>query len=508
MLQTLVLSNSCFGKSKQEEIPDLADYYMDRTKYDSAIIYYHKALKTDTILDDVNLKSEILANIGFAYSFKSQYDSAYKYCYRALKLSSVTGNVTQLAFLYNVIGAFYYDCENYDEAMRHFQQSYQLYCEIEDSTGMAQLENNLGEIFRLTGNYNQAKSYYLKAIEMNKILKNLNWLAINHNNLGINQIHLDDTINALRHLQNAKDIAEKNQFDPTTNKVYNSLGQFYLLISQFDSAKYYYEKAYSTSVSKRDIFQIKENADGLSSVYYKMGEYQKAFDYHQIFAYYSDSILNNKNVTKMGLLFMQSQFENEKYRQRILQDRKELRYTIIVVSLISVLLISFLIFMNQRNKTRHSKLKVKHLKLEKKYLNNELTNFALHISEKNNLLSELQDDLKVFKNVTEGQSNKKISDLKMKLDVSLSNTTDAQLLQQKADELHRDFVMRIKAMFPALTKNDIQLCSLIKLNLSTKEIAAIKQVSPQAVKVGRYRLRKKLELASEENISEYLNQLG
>ncbi len=65
----------------------------------------------------------------------------------------------------------------------------------------------------------------------------------------------------------------------------------------------------------------------------------------------------------------------------------------------------------------------------------------------------------------------------------------------------------LKDRYPDLTPNEMRLSALVKLNLTIKEMAAILGISPDSVKTARYRLRKKLELNTEENLTDFMLQL-
>ena len=85
-----------------------------------------------------------------------------------------------------------------------------------------------------------------------------------------------------------------------------------------------------------------------------------------------------------------------------------------------------------------------------------------------------------------------------------SNNSALGLVNSNIDLLNSAFVERLKSQYPTLTKKDLELCLLLRLNLSSKEIASVKSVSPDSVKVMRSRLRKKLNLGSKDNLSEVL----
>jgi DNA-binding CsgD family transcriptional regulator len=73
--------------------------------------------------------------------------------------------------------------------------------------------------------------------------------------------------------------------------------------------------------------------------------------------------------------------------------------------------------------------------------------------------------------------------------------------------VHNNFFDSLKAKYPTLNSYDLKLCALIKLNLDTKEIATIMDISPESVKVARSRLRKKLQLDPSDNLSSFITQI-
>ena len=76
------------------------------------------------------------------------------------------------------------------------------------------------------------------------------------------------------------------------------------------------------------------------------------------------------------------------------------------------------------------------------------------------------------------------------------------------ESINATFYNRIKQEYPDISPNDLKLCALIKLNLSIKEMSAILNISPNSVKTARYRLRKKLRLNTEDNLTEFILSLS
>jgi len=72
------------------------------------------------------------------------------------------------------------------------------------------------------------------------------------------------------------------------------------------------------------------------------------------------------------------------------------------------------------------------------------------------------------------------------------------------ESINKNFYTRLKQLYPEISANDLKICALIKLNLSIKEMASILNISPDSVKTARYRLRKKLQLAADENLTSFI----
>ncbi|MDX9928185.1 MAG: LuxR C-terminal-related transcriptional regulator, partial [Bacteroidales bacterium] len=75
------------------------------------------------------------------------------------------------------------------------------------------------------------------------------------------------------------------------------------------------------------------------------------------------------------------------------------------------------------------------------------------------------------------------------------------------DEVHEEFFERLKKQFPQLSPREMRLCAYIRMNLSSKEIAVLLNIGDRGVEIGRYRLRKKLELPRETSLSTYLSHI-
>ena len=435
------------------------------------------------------------------------YEPSYNNYYNALLIALEIGDQIHLATIYNSLGGFYYNCENYTDAEVFWQKARQIHYDLENQEGIAKTENNIGEVFRLTGNYKMALPYFERAVAINKKLKFNTWLSTNYDNIGMIYHMMGDNEKSLSYLYKGLTLAKDIEFAKGECTSYSSLGLFYYENNKLDSALKYFWKSYLLATEIQEIRTLKAASEGLSKTHKCMSNFDSALMFQEKFKNYSDTILNGRNLTRLSLVMAQTQFENEKRIEEIRQKKSRNRYILVIITLVSVVIIISLIYYNQRNKFRYLDLKKQHLELEKKYLNNELTNFAMHITQKNELLNDLKNRIQSLRHSGADKQNTGLSGINSLIIQSLSHKDDIEVFQNNADKLNREFIVELKQKFPSLTTNEVQLCTLLKLNLSTKEIASIRQVTPRAVKMARYRLRKKLELPLEGDISEFLNKL-
>ena len=120
--------------------------------------------------------------------------------------------------------------------------------------------------------------------------------------------------------------------------------------------------------------------------------------------------------------------------------------------------------------------------------NRELAITALSLIRKNELLLGIKKDLLLLENGASKDTVIKI------IDKNLKNNNDWDLFKEAYNNTDKDFLKKIKSIHPDLTANDLKFCTFLRLNLSSKEIAPLLNISVRSVEIKRYRLRKKLNL--------------
>ena len=133
----------------------------------------------------------------------------------------------------------------------------------------------------------------------------------------------------------------------------------------------------------------------------------------------------------------------------------------------------------------------------------ELAETTMNMAKKNELILELKSMLLVNKEKFSDQTKRYRTFMK-KLDSSINDEEDWKVFELNFKELHEDFFENLLKKYPSLTPKDLRLCAYLKMNLTSKEIAPLMGITIRGVEIHRYRLRKKLDLASSQNISNFL----
>ncbi len=132
----------------------------------------------------------------------------------------------------------------------------------------------------------------------------------------------------------------------------------------------------------------------------------------------------------------------------------------------------------------------------------ELANTTMIAAKKNEVLMEIQGELNRDKGKFTDQFQ--LKRIVKKIDKAIRNEDEWQVFETNFTELHEDFFRMLLKIYPDLSNKDLKLCSYLKMNLSSKEIAPLMGISVRGVEVHRYRLRKKMELDSKENLTSFL----
>ena len=468
---------------------------------------------------------------GKAYSSLTYYHKSMETYLKALEMAKEDGVKGHLNYR---IAGVYYDINDFESAIVQFQKALEVFKSSDDKYYESRSYNMIGLAYTFSDNADSAILAYNKGLEITEEMKFDGMTSAIQNNLAIVYQRIGETDLALEFCIKALDWSLTNGSASGLAENYNNLGELYMDRKEYEKAKEVLQKARVFADSVSDLIRIKDNLGYLKRYYTEKGDYAKAYETQLEYEKFQklikpkgkfkvDQIVNDYLVSKKENEIKQRDHEIEllERQNKIDQFKKyALGGGVLLLGLVLFLIYSRLKSNNKRDREIHkareelmqselknSTLEKDKLQSELEYKNRELVNFALHISQRNEMLKELTKTMKKLRI----ENGKNIQDLLneelMQISSNLRISEDIENFQNKVEHVNHEFFFRLEQKFPNLTDNDRKLCSQLRLNLSSKEIASLNSITVRSVEVSRYRLRKKLGLVGEEGLTDFIRSI-
>ncbi len=464
--------------------------YFRKGLEDEALEEYTKALKLVHYTNEFELIGRLDKNIGDIYDFWGKHHIAIDHYLDALELYESLNDKDNICSMQLRLGNAYSEI-NDEKALNYYELTLQSAKELKDTTYIVYALNNIGLIYMDNKNYEKALKYYQYSLDANKYFNECQGKSAALSNIGSILIKNGNYKKALEYINKAQLIAKKN-----------NLTQF--MISNYQESSIAYEK---------------------------MGIYKKSLELYKEYVNIKDSLYDMEKHEQ--IVELEAQYESERKDKEIeLLEHKDKNSKFQLYSLLTGLVLfsifGFFIYRSQKNKISKdkeimSKNKFIHeaqkklteaekkekilLQEELENKKSELINFALHIIHKNELIQDIKSCLRKTKLADKQEQARIYSDLILKLNQNLKTNDELQEFQVHVEKVNHDYFYQLYQKFPDLTGNEKRLSALLRLNLSSKEIATLNNISVKAVEMGRYRLRKKMGLNQDTNLSKFLQNI-
>jgi len=393
-----------------------------------------------------------------------------------------------------------------------------------DTTGtLGLVYRTLADAYAQLGFPDSAENYYHKSLEEHLLARNVAYVPGALTQAGRLEMQKGNASAARDYFQQAFFFADSTGNKQAIATVLLALGEWHERFNKNSpEAAYCYVKALKIGSSLSDkIFCLKAQ-EHLISFYKSQGNFQEALAYRERMNSLKDSLYNLEKDKVVKSL--EAQFEvSEKDRQLTLA-RREREVTLLtnyllwggllLLLLISVGIILFLRRINKRDKqllqTREAlaqaqeeqqRLQERQMRHELEFKESQLSALTLQMLQKNELMLELKEKVDQNNNLAKDTGISKL------LNQGLNQDKDWSDFNAYFESINKNFYTKLKQNFPDISPNDLKICALIKLNLSSKDMASILNISPDSVKTARYRLRKKLQLNTEDNLTDFILSL-
>lgn len=151
------------------------------------------------------------------------------------------------------------------------------------------------------------------------------------------------------------------------------------------------------------------------------------------------------------------------------------------------------------------RLRNEKLREDIKQKDKELANSTMQTLQKNKVLISLRDELKKLAGHSKDEAHKQEANrLVKKINKEIDNENQWSIFETHFESVHEELLTRLKTAYPDLTPSELKLCAYLRMNISSKEISVLMNISTRGVEISRYRLRKKLGLTRETNLTDFI----
>lgn len=514
--------------------------------YDRAFELFQLSIQTLDAKEYPLDLSNLFENIGNNFMYQGLQKQALYYHEKSLELRRQNNALDTLDNFMNM-AIVLNDQGKYPEALELYLKLLSVYEGRKDDYQISQVHSNLGILYRMRNEYEKAFNSYSIALEYQESHGHRLKANKTHNNLGgllFEQGKLDE---AMFHFKEALRIMEEIGTEQDLWMPLLNLGYYYYEADSTSKALEYLEKGYASSIKvgsqngksvcstmlglaysrlKSRTKAFKFGTEGLSeakelgdrplveyalfslhTIYEEQQQPEKALEVYKEYVAVKDSSLNEKNLQQISELEALYELESkereivdlnhEKAQLELEKNVSNQRTALLVVGFLLAFVLSVLLSLWQRQR-----IKGKQRRIDEK--DSELKELAKRLANRNQVLQELKDEVQLEKTKAESTTSEKFIGLFRLIENSSKSEYEWEEFVEKFSSIHPTFFTSLEKQFPELSNTEIRLAVLLKLRLSSKEIANIINVSHESVKKGRYRLKKKLGLPQEQDLAKFL----
>ena len=508
---------------------------------DRALKDSEKALKYSAKLGEEYYKHKIFTILGKFYVQNNEYTVALNYYLKARDYFQAKNDLTNLAVSYNGLGILYFEMDDFENSINNFNKAHEIYKKSGDKRGMGVFYANLGSVYSTKNDFKTAKFYQQKSLSIFNSLNDTVNIVSCMINVSHNDIQLKNYDSSFKMLGEALQLSEKIKNDRLKERVLHNIGLNYLAKKDLKNAHYYFTQELLISDQMNFAGGQLGALEQLSHVTKLQGRYA---DYALLTERYyklKDSVFGSEVKQKIEELKWANEFEKSSLEKNLLRGRYEvereksslLLILSIMIGVVSVLVLGivWLSFRNNRKSLKLSeienerlqekidfehlnfekekaekeilKLKSTHQELELETKNREITSISLQLLGKNNLMTEISEVLD--KNTK--TPNKIETDLRSILFHNQNQKKDWEKFREVFEKVHPGFFTEIKSRYTSLTVTDIRICAYIRIRMSLNEVASLLNISLQSLHTSRYRIRKKLNLDSQQSLDDFICEI-
>ncbi|MEO5931211.1 MAG: tetratricopeptide repeat protein [Candidatus Kapaibacterium sp.] len=436
-----------------------------------ALSWYQMALDRCSGTESREAEAKVLEAFGNAYSGLGDYAKALHYFLRCLAIQEEMNDVDGIGVALSTVGRLYGLTGDYDAAFDYFTRGLEYFRRSGNRYQEVKALTNLGSVHYSRGELEIALEYSLTALTIYEALEDKSNFAATLASIGKIYEQIGEFDVALECQGRALHALEGVDDHHLHVSVLLSIGNLYQQTGAYNDALIVCEQALRIAQEidePRLQYQLHE---ALSHIQEELGDPPLALHHYKLFAQIRHELAGQEKQKSIAEL--QVRFDMEK------AEREREIY----------------------------RLKAAQLESEMQSKQNEVTAMALNLVQKNELLDTLKSQIKQLPEIKKDSGSQLVDRIMQDIDNSRGADDNWKIFEQQLDTVHHDFIRILSERFPTLTPTEQKICSLTKINLSTKDIANLLYTSVRTIEVHRYNIRRKLGITSGTSLSTSLAAL-
>ena len=548
-------------KENEKYYIDLTQQYLERHNLDSAGYFIQKALEKASVSHNPELLQKIYYLYGDISYYGNNYEKANDF-YRKAQQMAMQNNDT-IAYINLLIErAYIYDAwQKKDTLMSLVNEAMEISQQKNYYKGIGRSSMLIGSIYHGLGKHQEALIYYQKALNAAQQIPSVRGIGIAYTNIGMSYLELnqydlaiENLIKSIPYLDKAKAYVQQGITYNDLAIIYSKTGDEQKTMDYLDKAekitrkygndedvaivlnvkseclsnlKYYRESnKYLDScilLAKKIGFglMLQKSYEAYADNLKQMHKYDQAYQYLKKHNQVKDSLLSLKYQKELAEFNIKFKTLEKQKRISELEHKRNLDkanfYTLLTgsMSLLLFVVIGGYTIIQKRRKQKEiaelelekSIIKRKKLSQELELKNKQLTMHALNMMHKSTFINTIKVSLSELAKSVDGKAVKKIQSIRRTINNLLNSEKDWETFKVYFEQVNKEFITNLKNINNDLTQNDIRLATLMRLNMSNKEIASILNITYQSVKNAQYRLKNKLQLSGEEDLRSFIAKL-
>ena len=523
--------------------------YYEYLNEDSCLYYASQAYTESVIQKDKMSQALAVAKIANAHQGKGEYEKALSYAQSLRDLSQQLHDDALLAQALMLTGTVYLDMGIFDAAYTHLTQAITILLQ-EPETNSDKLGNGynaLGVLAAKQSQYEQAQNYIEKGLSLIDTLRDKQQIILLNSNLALCCIYNKEIERGKRLLKEQIQRVLSQDIPYNLTFLQLSLCRIHIESGHYDQALEYGEMALASAEEKNNLLSTAQSlyyigyihfitqhdpealacllqadsiarqlelldiqaytAGHIAALYESMGEYEQAYRY-AVRQNRDNNTLNQKtNRENLYRLRHEYQYKQQLAEMEAETHKKTTRWILITSFSGLTLLLLWTWQSRQKIKLKNIQLKQDQTYLELEQKNKEITTKTLYLQQKNKLLADIVDRLEKAKHLFK-VSNQPIIDQIIRELTQSTKDNSWEEFELRFEQVHTDFFKKLNERFPNLSPTEKRLCAYLKLNMNSKEIAALTHTTVGNVEQARFRLRKKMGLhGTDTNLMTFIESL-